>query len=37
LPVAALFYAAATLHSALKYWSGEGGKWKGRVQDRAGL
>jgi hopene-associated glycosyltransferase HpnB len=37
LPVAALIYTAATLHSALKYWSGEGGKWKGRVQDRAGL
>jgi hopene-associated glycosyltransferase HpnB len=37
LPLAALFYTAATLHSALKYWSGQGGKWKGRVQDRAGL
>jgi hopene-associated glycosyltransferase HpnB len=37
LPAAALFYTAATLHSALKYWSGQGGRWKGRVQDRAGL
>jgi hopene-associated glycosyltransferase HpnB len=37
LPIATLFYTAATLHSALKYWSGQGGKWKGRVQDRAEL
>jgi hypothetical protein len=36
LPVAALFYTAATAHSALGYWSGQGGKWKGRSQDRAG-
>ena len=33
LPVAALFYLAATMHSALKYWSGSGGDWKGRAQD----
>lgn len=33
LPVAALFYVAATLHSALKYWTGAGGEWKGRAQD----
>lgn len=33
LPLVALFYLAATLHSALAYWSGSGGKWKGRVQD----
>ena len=33
LPVAALFYLGATIHSALKYWSGRGGDWKGRVQD----
>jgi hopene-associated glycosyltransferase HpnB len=36
LPGAALFYAAATVHSALKYWSGRGGEWKGRVQDVEG-
>ena len=34
LPVVALFYAGATVHSALRYWSGRGGEWKGRVQDR---
>lgn len=33
LPLVALFYLGATLHSALAYWSGAGGKWKGRVQD----
>jgi hopene-associated glycosyltransferase HpnB len=33
LPVIALFYMGATLHSALKFWSGRGGEWKGRVQD----
>lgn len=33
LPVAALFYMGATIHSAVKYWSGGGGEWKGRVQD----
>jgi len=33
LPVAALFYLGATIHSALKYWSGKGGDWKGRAQD----
>ena len=35
LPLTAAFYAAATLHSAWKYWSGKGGEWKGRAQDRA--
>lgn len=35
LPAAALFYAAATVHSALQYWRGKGGQWKGRVQDPA--
>ncbi|MGB8886666.1 MAG: glycosyltransferase [Candidatus Korobacteraceae bacterium] len=34
LPVSALFYMAATLHSALKFWSGRGGEWKGRAQDK---
>jgi hopene-associated glycosyltransferase HpnB len=33
LPLVAAFYAGATLHSALKYWTGRGGEWKGRVQD----
>jgi hopene-associated glycosyltransferase HpnB len=33
LPLAALFYTGATVHSALKYCLGQGGEWKGRVQD----
>ena len=33
LPAVALFYAAATIHSAFKYWTGRGGEWKGRAQD----
>jgi hopene-associated glycosyltransferase HpnB len=33
LPVIALFYASATLHSAFAYWRGRGGAWKGRIQD----
>jgi hopene-associated glycosyltransferase HpnB len=33
LPLAALFYLGATMHSALKYWNGSGGDWKGRAQD----
>jgi len=33
LPVAAVFYVGATFHSAVKYWSGRGGQWKGRIQD----
>ena len=33
LPVAAVFYVGATLHSAWKYWTGQGGEWKGRIQD----
>ena len=33
LPLSALFYMGATLHSAVRYWSGSGGRWKGRVQD----
>ena len=33
LPISAVFYAGATLRSALKYWSGSGGDWKGRAQD----
>jgi len=33
LPFSAAFYMLATLHSALRYWSGRGGEWKGRTQD----
>ncbi len=35
LPLSSAFYLAATVHSALKYWSGRGGEWKGRAQDAA--
>jgi hypothetical protein len=34
LPFAALFYLGATSDSAVQYWTGAGGQWKGRVQDR---
>lgn len=34
LPTAAVFYIGATIHSAIRYWSGTGGMWKGRAQDR---
>ncbi len=33
LPLIASFYLGATIHSALQYWRGRGGEWKGRVQD----
>ncbi len=33
LPLIALFYMGATVHSAVQYWRGRGGEWKGRVQD----
>ncbi len=33
LPLSAAFYVAATMHSAVMYWSGRGGEWKGRAQD----
>lgn len=33
LPFAAAFYMWATVHSAIQYWSGRGGEWKGRAQD----
>jgi hopene-associated glycosyltransferase HpnB len=33
LPLSAVFYMGATIHSAVKYWSGRGGEWKGRSQD----
>jgi hopene-associated glycosyltransferase HpnB len=32
LPLIALFYLAATLGSAWRYWMGRGGQWKGRNQ-----
>jgi hopene-associated glycosyltransferase HpnB len=32
LPVAALFYGYATGLSAVRYWLGRGGQWKGRAQ-----
>jgi hypothetical protein len=35
LPVIAIFYLVATLESAIRYWSGRGGVWKGRIQDAA--
>jgi hopene-associated glycosyltransferase HpnB len=35
LPAIASFYLAATVESALLYWSGKGGAWKGRLQDSA--
>ncbi len=33
LPLVALFYARATVRSAVLYWFGRGGEWKNRVQD----
>jgi hopene-associated glycosyltransferase HpnB len=33
LPLIALFYMIATVDSAVHYWSGRGGLWKGRAQD----
>ncbi len=33
LPLTAAFYLAATVHSAVAYRRGKGGRWKGRVQD----
>jgi hopene-associated glycosyltransferase HpnB len=33
LPLSAAFYVVATMHSAVMYWSGRGGEWKGRTQD----
>ena len=32
LPLAALFYGYATCVSAVRYWLGRGGRWKGRAQ-----
>ena len=33
LPLAAIFYLEATLVSAIRYWRGRGGEWKGRFAD----
>ncbi len=33
LPLTAAFYSFATVESAVRYWRGAGGLWKGRVQD----
>lgn len=35
LPFIALFYAAATIASAVQHWRGRGGMWKGRAQAMA--
>lgn len=32
LPIAAVFYGYATCVSAVRYWLGRGGQWKGRMQ-----
>jgi hypothetical protein len=37
LPLTALFYAYATWLSAVRYWMGTGGQWKGRAQAPRGL
>jgi hopene-associated glycosyltransferase HpnB len=34
LPLASIFYVYATVCSAVSYWQGLGGEWKGRLQDR---
>jgi hopene-associated glycosyltransferase HpnB len=36
LPLIGLFYSVFTFQSALQYWSGKGGMWKGRAQADAG-
>ena len=36
LPLIAMFYMAATWHSAWLHWRGRGGDWKGRLQAGAG-
>ena len=35
LPLIAAFYLGATFHSAIRYWQGRGGLWKGRAQDQS--
>lgn len=34
LPLAGLFYVCATVDSAVRFWTGRGGGWKGRAQDQ---
>lgn len=36
LPAIALFYMAATIFSAVQFWRGRGGAWKGRYQAASG-
>src|SRR5215472_3179978 len=36
LPLVAIFYMGASVHSAVRFWSGRGGQWKGRIQDPVG-
>ncbi|MFI4983436.1 MAG: glycosyl transferase family 2, partial [Nevskiales bacterium] len=36
LPAIALFYMAATFASAVQFWRGRGGAWKGRYQAASG-
>jgi hypothetical protein len=33
LPFTSIFYLGATIASAMDYYQGKGGQWKGRVQD----
>jgi hopene-associated glycosyltransferase HpnB len=35
LPLIAAFYMGATIYSAIGYWRGTEGQWKGRVHDRS--
>jgi hopene-associated glycosyltransferase HpnB len=37
LPLAAVFYTYATWLSAVRYWTGKGGQWKGRTQAPKGV
>jgi hypothetical protein len=37
LPLIALFYVGATCASAVQFWLGRGGEWKGRFQAAPGL
>ncbi len=37
LPLAAVYYGYATCVSAVRYWLGRGGQWKGRAQAQQGL
>jgi hypothetical protein len=36
LPAIAAFYTAATVGSAIQFWRGRGGGWKGRFQAAGG-